>query len=101
MTAKTASRSDEHFTQDEFRRWLEDRPQSHINHYELINGRIVMRLPAGWPDAQRHTVTVFHLGERGYDAGRTFSTGTIKPRVLHSSTCPSRTSLRSDAGTRR
>jgi len=183
MTAETAFRSDEHFTQDEFRRWLDDRLPSDINHYELINGRIVMTPPAGWPhgrigtsltsvlnqhvtsrklgmvldssagydlpsgdtvepdvsfiahkrfaagpppvegqflrivpnlavetlsrstarrdrtekkkvyerngvdeywivDAQRRTVTVFHLGKRGYDAGRTFGTGKIKSRVL-------------------
>ena len=183
MTAETAFRSDEHFTQDEFRRWLDDRPRSDINHYELINGRIVMTPPAGWPhgrvgtsltsvlnqhvtsrklgmvldsssgydlpsgdtvepdvsfithkrfvagpppvegqflrivpnlavetlsrstarrdrtekkkvyerngvdeywivDAQRRTITVFHLGKRGYDAGRAFSTGKIKSRVL-------------------
>ena len=183
MTAETAFRSDEHFTQDEFRRWLDDRPQSDINHYELLNGRIVMNPPAGWPhgrigtsltsvlnqyvnsrklgmvldsstgydlpsgdtvepdvsfvtskrfaagprpvegqflrvvpslvvetlsrstarrdrtekkkvyernsvdeywivDAQRRTVTVFHLGKRGYDAGRTFGAGKIKSRLL-------------------
>jgi Uma2 family endonuclease len=33
-------------------------------------------------DAQRRTVTVFHLGKRGYDAGRVFSAGKIKSRVL-------------------
>ena len=183
MTAETAFRSDEHFTQDEFRRWLDDRPQSDINHYELINGRIVMTPPAGWPhgrigtcltsvlnqyvnsrklgmvldsstgydlpsgdtlepdvsfvttkrvaagpppvegqflrivpnlvvetlsrstarrdrtekkkvyerngveeywivDAQRRTVTVFHLTKGGYDAGQAFSAGKIKSRVL-------------------
>jgi Uma2 family endonuclease len=183
MTAETAFRSDEHFTQDEFRRWLDDRPQSDINHYELINGRIVMTPPAGWPhgrigtcltsvlnqyvnsrklgmvldsstgydlpsgdtlepdvsfvttkrvtagprpvegqflrivpnlvvetlsrstarrdrtekkkvyerngvdeywivDAQRRTVTVFHLTKRGYDDGQPFSAGKIKSRVL-------------------
>ncbi len=183
MTAETAFRSDEHFAQDEFRRWLDDRPQSDSNHYELINGRIVMTPPAGWPhgrvgvtlscrlnqhvssrklgmvldsstgydlpsgdtvepdvsfitskrfaagpppvegqflrivptlaletlsrstarrdrtekkkvyerngvdeywivDAPRRRVTVFHLGKRGYDAGRTFSAGKIKSRPL-------------------
>lgn len=183
MSPDTAFRSDEHFSQEEFRRWLDERPQSDINHYELINGRIVMNPPAGWPhgrigtsltsllnlhvtsrklglvldsstgydlpsgdtvepdtsfisskrfaagprptegqflrivpnlavetlsratarrdrtekkkvyerngvdeywiiDPQRRTVTTFHLGRRGYDAGRTFSTGKIKSRVL-------------------
>src|SRR5262249_10105450 len=42
-------RRHESFTQEEFRRWVEDRPGSDINHYELIDGRIVMEPPAGWP----------------------------------------------------
>ncbi len=49
MIADTAFRSDEHFSQQEFQRWLDERPRSDINHYELINGRIVMTPPAGWP----------------------------------------------------
>jgi Uma2 family endonuclease len=49
MTAQTAFRSEETFTQREFRRWLGERPRSDINHYELIHGRIVMTPPAGWP----------------------------------------------------
>lgn len=49
MTAQTAFRSEETFTQEEFRRWLGGRPRSDINHYELIHGRIVMTPPAGWP----------------------------------------------------
>ncbi len=48
MTAETAFRSDDHCTQDEFRRWLDDRPQADINHYELLNGRIVTIPPGGW-----------------------------------------------------
>jgi hypothetical protein len=35
MTAETPFRSDEHFTQDEFRRWLDDRPQSDIEEGHL------------------------------------------------------------------
>jgi len=49
MIAETAFRSDEHFDQKQFRRWLDARPASDINHYELINGRIIMTPPAGWP----------------------------------------------------
>ena len=49
MIADTAFRSDEHFDQKQFRRWLDARPASDINHYELINGRIIMTPPAGWP----------------------------------------------------
>jgi Uma2 family endonuclease len=47
--AQTAFRSDESFTQEEFRHWLRERPRGDINHYELLNGRIVMTPPAGWP----------------------------------------------------
>jgi len=47
--AETAFQSDESFTQPEFWQWLNDRPRSDINHYELLNGRIVMTPPAGWP----------------------------------------------------
>jgi Uma2 family endonuclease len=46
---ETAFRSEERFTQEEFRVWLDRRPASDINHYELIRGHIVMSPPAGWP----------------------------------------------------
>src|SRR5206468_2376386 len=47
MTADTAFRSDEEFSQKEFRRWVNHRPSSDINRYELIQGRIVMTPAAG------------------------------------------------------
>jgi Uma2 family endonuclease len=49
MPLETAFRSEETFTQEEFRVWLDGLPSSDINHYELIRGRIVMSPPAGWP----------------------------------------------------
>lgn len=49
MVVDTAFRSEERFTQQEFFAWLQRRPSSDINHYELIRGRIVMTPPAGWP----------------------------------------------------
>jgi Uma2 family endonuclease len=49
MPLETAFRSEETFTQEEFRIWLDGLPSSDINHYELIRGRIVMSPPAGWP----------------------------------------------------
>jgi len=49
MVVDTAFRSDERFSQREFFAWLQRRPASDINHYELIRGRIVMTPPAGWP----------------------------------------------------
>ena len=36
-------------TQAEFRTWLDERPGSDLGHYELLNGRIVVNPPAGWP----------------------------------------------------
>jgi Uma2 family endonuclease len=49
MAVETAFRSEELFTQEEFWRWLQKRPSSDINHYELIGGQIVMTPPAGYP----------------------------------------------------
>ena len=49
MPTQTAFVSTETFTQKEFKRWLDERPASDINHYELLRGRIVMSPPAGWP----------------------------------------------------
>jgi Uma2 family endonuclease len=36
-------------TQEQFRAWLDERPSSDLGHYELLNGRIVVSPPAGWP----------------------------------------------------
>jgi len=36
-------------TQAQFRTWLDERPDSDLGHYELLNGRIVVSPPAGWP----------------------------------------------------
>ncbi|HEV8716035.1 MAG TPA: Uma2 family endonuclease [Candidatus Binatia bacterium] len=49
MATQTAFVSTETFTQREFKRWLDERPASDLNHYELLRGRIVMSPPAGWP----------------------------------------------------
>jgi Uma2 family endonuclease len=49
MATQTAFVSTETFTQKEFKRWLDERPSSDTNHYELLRGRIVMSPPAGWP----------------------------------------------------
>jgi Uma2 family endonuclease len=48
MPSSTTFRSDSTFTQRTFRRWVDTRPMSDINRYELIHGRIVMTPPAGW-----------------------------------------------------
>lgn len=51
MATDTAFRSDQTFDQTGFRRWLRRRSAADLNHYELIDGRIVMTPPAGWPHA--------------------------------------------------
>jgi Uma2 family endonuclease len=48
MATETSFRSEETYTQVDFRRWLESRPASEGDrHYELIRGRIVMSPPSG------------------------------------------------------
>lgn len=37
---------------DEFARWVEARPSSDMNHYELLNGRVVLTPPAGYPHGE-------------------------------------------------
>ena len=49
MVTQTAFVSTETFTQKEFKHWLDERPKSDINHYELLRGRIIMNPPVGWP----------------------------------------------------
>jgi len=49
MAPEKAMQSDVRFDQRQFRRWLDDRPAYDLNHYELIEGRIAMTPPAGWP----------------------------------------------------
>jgi Uma2 family endonuclease len=63
MIAETAFRSDEHFDQKQFRRWLDTRPAADINHYELIDGRIIMTPPAGWPHGGIEAALVVALGQ--------------------------------------
>jgi Uma2 family endonuclease len=48
MPLTTTFRSETSFTQRTFRRWVDARPRSEINHYELVGGRIVMTPPTGW-----------------------------------------------------
>lgn len=47
-TIETTFVSTDRFNQRAFKRWVETRPATDINHYELANGRIVMTPPAGW-----------------------------------------------------
>jgi Uma2 family endonuclease len=47
-TLETTFVSTDMFDQRAFKRWLETRPATDINHYELASGRIVVTPPAGW-----------------------------------------------------
>jgi Uma2 family endonuclease len=49
MAMDTAFRSDERFNQEEFLRWLEERPTSDTNRYELLDGSILMTPPSRFP----------------------------------------------------
>ncbi|HVN85411.1 MAG TPA: Uma2 family endonuclease [Candidatus Binatia bacterium] len=59
--AQTAFRSEETFTQREFRRRLDERPSSDSNHYELLDGRIVMTPPVGWTHSSVASMLVHAL----------------------------------------
>ena len=89
---QTAFVSTETFTQDEFEAWLADLPSGDVNHYELINGRVVMSPPAGWPHgniearivrALSNCTALHHLGEVvGSSAGYRLPSGdTLEPDV--------------------
>jgi len=62
MATQTAFVSTEIFTQKEFKRWLDARPASDINHYELLHGRIVMSPPAGWPHGSVGASLLIRIG---------------------------------------
>lgn len=96
MTGETAFRSDDTFTQVEFRRWLDDR-RDDLNRYELLNGRIVMTPPARYPHGDIEAVLVMFLAShvraaklgtvRGSSAGYDLPSGdTLEPDVSFVST---------------
>jgi Uma2 family endonuclease len=59
---------------DEFARWVEARPASDINHYELLGGHIVMTPPAGYPHGEIGSALQFLLVAfvRARKVGRVF-----------------------------
>ncbi len=70
--------STETFTQGEFKCWVERRPLTDINRYELIDGRIVMTPPAGWGHGEVEARIVRLLGNftEEHDLGRIFGSST-------------------------
>lgn len=83
MPSTTTFRSDESFTLRTFRRWVDSRPMSDVNHYELVRGRIVMSPPAGWTHASLGALIVGLLGAhvRRHRLGKVFdaSLGYVLP----------------------
>lgn len=74
MSPDTAFRSEETFTQEEFRRWLEEHGGAGDNHYELLRGRIVMTPPAGYPHGDLEAAIVARL----HDHVRAGRLGTVR-----------------------
>ncbi len=71
MAIEVEFESDAYMSQREFALWVEGRQRWDPNHYELLNGRIVMNPPAGFPhgaiDSRLHrligpVVDAGHLG---------------------------------------
>ncbi|HEV8712248.1 MAG TPA: Uma2 family endonuclease [Candidatus Binatia bacterium] len=75
---QTAFISTETFTPDEFEAWLADLPSWDENHYELINGSVVMTPPAGWPHGNTEARIVYALSgcARQYQLGEVFGSST-------------------------
>ncbi|MBI3951889.1 MAG: Uma2 family endonuclease [Acidobacteria bacterium] len=71
---ETAFISTETFTSDEFERLMEDLPADDINDYELIDGRIIMTPPPGWPHGECESGIVIELGSfvKARNLGRIF-----------------------------
>lgn len=78
MAAEMAFVPAEAFTQAEFKRWVERRPLSDANRYELIDGRIVMTPPAGWGhgEIEANVVSILREFVRKHDLGRVFGSST-------------------------
>jgi Uma2 family endonuclease len=67
--AETSFRSEERFTQDGFRSWLEERAAADVHRYELIRGQIVMSPPASWRHGHVGARLNFVLGSVVSEAG--------------------------------
>jgi len=65
-------------TQAQFRAWLDERSSSDLGHYELLNGRIVVSPPAGWPHGRIGTAVVVVLERyaKQHRIGRVFASST-------------------------
>lgn len=76
--AETTFISTDTFTQETFKRWVERRPMTDLNRYELVNGRIVMMPPAGWGHGEAESNVSYILKDfvQRHDLGRVFGSST-------------------------
>jgi len=63
-------------SQEEFEAWVAARWRGDLNHYELLDGWVVMTPPAGYPHGSIEAALgpFTRQGDR-FDAGRTFAEG--------------------------
>src|SRR5262245_59470675 len=73
MEPVTSFESDRYFSQSEFARWCQT-SRDDMNRYELLNGRIVMNPPSGWPQGEVGLTigSLLSLHVRRGKLGRTF-----------------------------
>lgn len=76
--AETAFISAETFNQRAFKRWVENRPVSDVNRYELSDGRVVMTPPAGWGHGEIEAKVIHLLVDfvEGNNLGKVFGSST-------------------------
>lgn len=66
------------FSQKAFKRWVEQRPVTDLNRYELTDGRIVMTPPAGWEHGENEATVIRILGDfvTSHNLGKVFGSST-------------------------
>jgi Uma2 family endonuclease len=74
-TAETSFESENYFTQQEFAHWVEHVRWDDLARYELLNGRIVMNPPTGWPQGESElgVASVLRTFVRSQQLGRVFA----------------------------
>jgi len=75
---ETAFVSTARFSQKAFKRWVEKRPVTDVNRYELADGRIIMTPPAGWGHGEIEANVIHILRDfvQSPNLGRVFGSST-------------------------
>jgi len=75
---ETAFVSTQTFSQKAFKRWVEKRPVTDVNRYELTDGRIVMTPPAGWGhgEIEANVIQILRDFTKSRDLGKVFGSST-------------------------